>query len=177
MSVRQSAIVSLTAQISIGIFTIVGLIAGVDKKDLVPIFILEVVTQFIELLWYAINIVYVAYIQTWSRYLDWFFSTPAMLISTVLFFMHRRNVEYSEFLESGRLYMLVAINWLMLSSGFAAEAGVLQMNSVIVLGFLALFSSFSIMATFVDWNDELSVILFSAMLFVWSLYGVAAMFK
>ena len=28
-------------------------------------------------------------IKTWTRYLDWFLSTPIMLVSTAFFFRHR----------------------------------------------------------------------------------------
>lgn len=174
--VYKTAVGSLVAQVLLGIFTTLGFFVGVPKHledDLFPIFVLEISSQIIEFVWYCIVVCRYGEITTWTRYFDWFFSTPLMLISTVLFFLHRTNANVDEFLKSGRLYMLIMFNWLMLSFGFALELNAISKLFGIAFGTVMLIASFYIMATFLQ-DDELSIALFIFMFVVWFLYGVAA---
>lgn len=174
--VYNSALVSLAAQVLLGTLTLVGMFAGVPKEledDLFPIFILELSSQIIEFAWYSIVLARYKEITTWTRYLDWWFSTPTMLVSTVLFFLHRSGDDYGEFLRSGRFYMILSFNWLMLAFGFAIERGILPMAIGLTCGFLMLGATFAIMGLYLD-GDPLSTGLFVTMVTVWALYGVAA---
>ena len=176
--VYKSTVLSLVAQVVLGLVTYIGYLFGVPKHledDLFPIFLLELSSQLIEVLWYLIVVVLQKKITTWTRYIDWFFSTPVMLFSTVLFFIHRGEGEYDEFLRSGRLYMIVMFNWLMLSFGFAMELETISRAVGIGLGTAMLIATFATMASFLT-DDVLSVTLFVAMFSVWLLYGVAAAF-
>jgi bacteriorhodopsin len=176
--VYNSALGSLISQVILGIFTSIGFFAGVPKHledDLLPIFMLELSSQLIEFAWYLIVVCKYRDITTWTRYIDWFFSTPVMLISTTLFFLHRSNVSYDDFLQSGRFYMMIMFNWLMLSFGFALELNAIPKIIGLSFGSAMLVASFSVMASFLQ-NDELSIGLFVAMCIVWALYGVAAAF-
>ena len=176
--VYKSAVGSLIAQVILGIFTSIGFFVGVPKHvedDLLPIFMLELSSQLIEFLWYLIVVCKYREITTWTRYIDWFLSTPVMLISTVLFFLHRSNVNYDDFLQSGRLYMIIMFNWLMLSFGFALELNAIPKIIGLSFGSAMLVASFTVMASFLQ-NDGLSIGLFVAMFIVWALYGVAAAF-
>ena len=176
--VYKSAVGSLVAQVILGIFTSIGLFTGVPKHledDLLPIFMLELSSQLIEFVWYLIVVCKYREVSTWTRYIDWFLSTPVMLISIILFFLHRSNVSYDEFLQSGRLYMIIMFNWLMLSFGFALELNASPKITGLAFGSAMLVASFSVMATFLP-NDELSIALFVVMFTVWALYGVAAAF-
>ena len=82
-----SAVGSLVAQILRGLVTFLGLlfVPKDQEGDLQPIFMLELSSQLIEFLWYLAVVCYYREITTWTRYIDWFSSTPVMLISTVLF--------------------------------------------------------------------------------------------
>jgi bacteriorhodopsin len=175
--VYRSAVYSLGAQILFGVVTAVGLFVGDDKDgDLHPIFALELSSQAIEFAWYAIAVLRFRSVVTWARYIDWVLSTPIMLLSTVLFFLHRDDAAYSEFLTSTRLPALVSVNTFMLSCGFAIEREALSRYTGVALGSVALVGSWAIMGLYVPFEDVLSVSLWGSMFFVWSLYGVAALF-
>lgn len=177
--VYTSAVASLVAQVVLGSFTSIGLFVGVPEKarsDLTPIYVLELASQLVEFLWYLSVVCIYKEITTWTRYLDWFFSTPVMLISTVLFFLHRTDTDYSVFLSSGRIYMIIMFNWLMLSFGFALETDSIPQSLGLAGGGTLLVATFSVMATFLEDDDVVSVALYSIMFFVWGLYGVAAAF-
>lgn len=172
----RTAVYSLGAQVVFGLLTLVGLFVGDDKEgDLTPIFALELGSQAIEFAWYAVTVVYFREIVTWTRYLDWFFSTPIMLVSTVLFFLHRSETRYSTFVHSARLPSIVAVNAFMLACGFAYELGATPRLASVAVGSVALGGSFALMATYVDFGDGLSVGLWLSMAVVWALYGVAAL--
>ena len=47
-------------------------------------------------LWYRVAVWTARTIYTWTRYVDWFVSTPAMLVSTALFFHHRRGIPLGD---------------------------------------------------------------------------------
>lgn len=177
--VYSSAVASLVAQVLLGIFTSLGLLIAVPDKfrdDLTPIYILELSSQAVEFLWYTAIVCVYKEITTWTRYLDWFFSTPVMLFSTVLFFLHRTDTNYDVFLESGSIYMIVMFNWLMLSFGFAIETNTIPQVVGLVGGSTLLIATFSVMATYIDRHDTVSLSLYSIMFLVWGLYGVAAAF-
>lgn len=171
--VYRTAVFSLIAQLIIGGFTSIGFFVNKDE-DVSIVFALELVSQAVEFLWYLVVVCRYRKISTWTRYIDWVLSTPVMLVSTVLFFLHRTRTSYSVFLQSGRFYMLLSLNWLMLSFGFAMELTTFPKFAGLLLGSGALAGSFATMGTYVNWHDDVSVALFSIMLVIWALYGVAA---
>ena len=175
--VYRSAVLSLTVQVVLGVVTGIGLLVPVPsdaRADLEPIFILELVSQAIEFAWYLVVVTRYREIVTWTRYADWFFSTPTMLVSTVLFFLHRSETDYAVFVPSGRLALIVAFNALMLAFGFAIESNAFPRGLGILLGTGALAATFGTMATFLPRDDSLSFGLFATMAVVWALYGAAA---
>lgn len=176
-AVYRSAVLSLTVQVLLGVVTGIGLLIPVPahaREDLQPIFILELVSQAIEFAWYALVVLRYREIVTWTRYADWFFSTPTMLVSTVLFFLHRSDTDYSVFVPSGRFAMIITLNALMLAFGFAIESDAFPKGAGILLGTVMLAATFRTMATFLPPDDGLSIGLFTTMAVVWALYGVAA---
>jgi bacteriorhodopsin len=177
--VYRSAVWSLSAQLILGAFTTVGLFIVVPKEkthnDLLPIFALELSSQVVEFAWYCVVVCKYREITTWTRYIDWFLSTPVMLLSAVLFFLHRSGTSYDVFWHSGRLYVIVMFNWLMLSFGFAMELSTIPRLVGLSFGIAMLIASFSVMASFLH-GDQLSNGLFVFMFLVWVLYGVAAAF-
>ena len=174
--IRRTAQISIATQLLIALITFSALFVEIpedSKTDLQIILVLESASQVIEFFWYAIVLWRNKEIQTWSRYLDWFWSTPVMLLSTVLFFQHRKN----ESLASAFTLLLVIclmFNLVMLVSGFLMEVEKIPISLGLFLGSSFLVGSFSALATFVDPDDELSIYLFWIMYAVWSLYGVAA---
>ena len=174
----RSAIASLSAQLAVGGVTVWGLFVRVPESvgdDLAPIFALELVSQAVEFMWYAVIVCRRRTITTWTRYIDWVVSTPIMLVSTTLFLLHRSlDASADDLFASGRLYMMLSFNWLMLSFGFAVELDALPKYTGIGLGTLAFAASFALVGTFVETSDVHSLALYVTMTVVWAMYGVAA---
>lgn len=175
--VYRSAVASLLVQVLVGAVTGAGLFVDLPEDvapDLRVIFALELSSQVIELLWYLIVVCTTREIRTWTRYIDWVFSTPVMLISTALFFHHRRSLPLGDVFEAPLLYVSLGLNESMLLFGFLLERGTVAPLPGLALGGAAFVGSFAALSTLMDPHDGLSVGLFVAMYAVWGLYGVAA---
>lgn len=177
--VYRSAVASLFVQLLVGLVTAGGFFVPLpdeEAEDLRLIFGLELGSQLIEFVYYLLVVCWYREIQTWTRYLDWVISTPAMLLSTILFFRHRASeVLVPDTFEMGTLYACLGLNWLMLSFGFAMEASQAVSRGIgLALGGAAFVGSFTVLSLFLASTDALSVGLYVAMYAVWSLYGVAA---
>lgn len=176
--VYRSAVASLAAQVLVALVTSATYFVPVSYgDDIVAIVSLELASQLIEFVWYALVVFRFRTILTWTRYLDWVVSTPIMLVSTAFFFHHRRRLPIVAVFESYRLYLCLALNWLMLAFGFAVETGAMTRRFVgLALGGAAFVGSFTALSLFLDRDDPVSAWLFVAMYVVWGLYGVAAGF-
>ena len=95
--ILDTAKLSLLIQALTGIVGIQGLMTDIPEKHhiLKDILALETVVQFIEFAYY-IWLIYcfkqLTYDITFTRYFDWFLSTPIMLVSTILFLEY--NTKY-----------------------------------------------------------------------------------
>lgn len=175
--VYRTAVGSLVAQVLIGIVTAGGFLVSIPSpagEELRTIFALELASQAIEFLWYLITVCRYREITTWTRYIDWVFSTPIMLISTAMFFNFGRGKRVAWVFEDPLLYVMLLFNLMMLGFGFALERKWISKTVGLCLGGFALVGSFASLATFLHWEDGVGIGLFSVMYFVWSLYGVAA---
>ena len=131
----------------------------------------------------------------WVRYIDWFFTTPVMLVSTALFFEWRRGSgdtggdgdgAFSLWNWLGEnqtaVWGMVLANAIMLAVGFLQEMGVLDIVTSSVVGFAALGVSFWVLGQLRSEDtgdrgdsDSMSGWLYPFIYVVWALYGVAAM--
>jgi bacteriorhodopsin len=140
----------------------------------------------------------------WVRYIDWFFTTPVMLISTALFFEWQRRgsgggdagggdgaFSLWNWLGENQTAVggMVLANGIMLAVGFLQEMGVLDIVTSSIVGFAALGVSFWVLSQLRSQRggdeDGKSVLLgqrggmsdwlYPFMYVVWALYGVAAM--
>lgn len=173
----RSAVWSLTAQLMLGLFTAVGLFVPLpedSREDLRLIFGLELASQIIELVWYSVVVLRFRRITTWTRYIDWVFSTPIMLISILFFFRHRSGESLLAVFESHVVYLLLGLNALMLLFGLLMELHFIYKEVALVFGSAALVGSFTLLATFVERDDPLALSLFWTTYVVWALYGGAA---
>ena len=84
--VRRTAKISVVAQLVFGIFSLVGFVKPVDSKDsiLTVLLIFDLVVQFVELVFYVIFVFY-KQLDIAFRYIDWFITTPTMLLSLIVF--------------------------------------------------------------------------------------------
>ena len=184
--VDKTALWSLYAQIILGLFSFVGFVRIDGAEDvLVALLVSDIVVQGIEFIFYLIFIRLTAK-RTIYRYVDWYISTPIMLISTAIlleFFATEATegtVTLSSFFSdyTNETIYIVSMNAIMLSCGLLAEIFAenrLFANSLITLGTLAFAASFIVLYTEFGIKTTDGLILLSIMCFIWSLYGVAAL--
>ena len=194
----KNDIVLSTARASLGVqLVFTGVTAGAlfvtipDEYEILrDIAILETVSQIIEFVWYALVVFHFRTIRTWTRYLDWYLSTPTMLISTIAFFvMVRRRREDTAADEYGRLGDLVSpsnfgwtmtillLNQMMLTCGLLVETCVIPQVVGLSTGFALFIGEFMIIyGAFAIYARQTGLILFMFVFIVWGFYGIAATF-
>ena len=182
-----SAYGSLLLQFLTGLVETTGLYAKIPEKDKVlqDILTMELIVQTIEFIFY-LYLVYkivngdITKNITSHRYADWFITTPAMLISFILFFKYlkdpERNIRFLESFNEERNNILKVVigNALMLLLGFLAETSVINSSVGITLGFLPFAYIFKILYSEYAKHTVLATQLFYAFFGIWGLYGVGA---
>lgn len=188
-AILQSAYISIVIQFLIGLIGIHGVFIPLLSKDAIlnDIMLLEVIVQFIELsfyIWLIYHLSQMSFEVTYTRYFDWFISTPLMLLTTVFFMEYMNIAKYGKIVtivdilrkDFFPLIKIVIGNFGMLLFGFLAEIRYLPRILGFVLGTIGfLYSFYTIYHEFVGteyWNQ----VLFYFMFFIWALYGVAFLF-
>lgn len=117
------------------------------------------------------------------RYYDWFFSTPIMIISTVAYF-HYNNTRlsgsslYSFFkTDIKKISELLFYNFNMLFIGYLQELKLISLAISTVVGFFFFGLLFLKMFVYYVKNNSANYLIFYLMLFIWGLYGIAALYK
>ena len=183
--VLQTARCSVVSQIFFTMITAttIALPQDENKAALVPIAVLETISQVIEFTYYVAALCYFKEITTWTRYLDWFLSTPLMLVSTMaflLFLQDNTNTMGTLFQSEYVFYTLsvLGFNWLMLTFGVLVELGATQRPmAFLTLGTVSFIASFvSLLIGFVG-KTTLGAGLVLFMYIVWGMYGIAATFE
>jgi hypothetical protein len=123
------------------------------------------------------------------RYYDWFFSTPLMIISTVAYFHYNNTKLYGlsasvasslyNFIKTDiqKISELLFYNFNMLFLGYLQELKLISLTISTIFGFLFLGLLFLKMFVYYVKNNSANYLIFYLMLFIWSLYGVAALYK
>ena len=175
----QTATASLCLQFLLGILTLSSLAfdIGSENQTITEIVILESVSQLVEFLWYSWVVCYYRKIITWTRYIDWVFSTPIMILSTIAFFEYSRDKTFRiiDLFSDGLIYIIFITNWLMLLYGFLVETNKAPMVVGLTLGTMSFILSWYLIAWYaINSKDVTSMILFGILYTIWALYGVAA---
>jgi len=187
--VSKTIYFSLVVQIITTIVSFGGLFVKIKDSDYVlkEILLLEGVVQIIESCFYIWVIFAIHNLKsvTPRRYIDWVFSTPIMLTSTIVFMKYQelkdKNLDTSfkmiDFLKDNKsnIFKIFIYNGLMLLCGFLGEAGVIDKRIGITLGFIFFYLSFDLIYKEYANKSILGKKLFTFLLVVWGLYGVAAM--
>lgn len=193
-NIYDTAKLSLVIQFLTGLIGIQGLFLDIPEKHhiLKDILTLETIVQFIEFVYY-IWLLYcfkqLTYDITFTRYFDWFLSTPIMIVSTILFLEYNTKIDQSNDKQTEILYvsgilqnngsvigMILFANFLMLFFGFLGERNIISRFMGFILGTLAFaYSFYLVYERFVGLN-ETNQNLFWFMFVVWSLYGIAYLF-
>jgi bacteriorhodopsin len=123
------------------------------------------------------------------RYYDWFFSTPLMIISTVAYFHYNNTKLYGlsasasaslyNFIKTdiAKISELLFYNFNMLFIGYLQELKLIPLTISTIFGFLFLGLLFSKTFVYYVKNNSANYLIFYLMLFIWALYGIAALYK
>ena len=189
-NILNTAYISLFVQLIIGLIGIHGIFIPLEKKDaiLTDILILETTVQFIELsfyIWLTIQLSRMEFEVTYTRYFDWFISTPIMLLTTIFFMEYMTTKEEEEKIVTissilnEDLYTVLKIvfaNFLMLLFGFLAEIKIISRVMGFMFGTAAFAYSFYLIYNEFVGENIINKGLFYFMFIVWGLYGVAFLF-
>jgi hypothetical protein len=198
--VAQSTDISIIAQIITGAIGIDGLFTKLDPTHqiLQSVLGLEMGVQVVELLYY-IFLIRTAQLENMAsiRYLDWVFTTPTMLITTIVYFTYEKyieqfnsaktedeklkyekqlqNLKFFDFISENQndVLSIVICNFFMLVFGYLGEIGYADAFVSALFGFAFFFMSFY---TIYDKFAKFSIIgnkMFKLLFFVWSMYGFA----
>ena len=189
-NILNTAYTSLFVQLIIGLIGIHGIFIPLEEKDaiLTDILILETTVQFIELsfyIWLTIQLSRMDFEVTYTRYFDWFISTPIMLLTTIFFMEYMTTKEDEEKIvtvssilneDMYAVLKIVFANFLMLLFGFLAEIKIISRVVGFLLGTSAFAYSFYLIYDEFVGENIINKGLFYFMFIVWGLYGVAFLF-
>ena len=199
MTYSETRLVLLTARLSLAaqfLFFLISLIGFFDVSDnsiwnqqyLISLLILEEVSQAIEFSYYFIVSLILRYpLPTYSRYLDWFFSTPIMLVSAIGF-MYYEEMRIASSSDSETVLSLttlwndkfrssilsvVLLNAVMLILGFMVEIQRIP-PIYLITATIAFIGYYIIMLIDVGTVSTAAISLWFYMFIVWGCYGIAA---
>jgi len=181
-------IISIIVQIITGIIEIGAFFVKVPTMFLLirQLLILEIVVQFFEgifYVWLAYNFTKVLNV-TPKRYIDWFITTPTMLLSLMMYliFLNKKaenktdNLEFFALLKdnSDVFIPVVILNWIMLLIGYLGEMKIIPVLLGVFLGFIPFLIYYYIIYVNYVTEHTSGYMLFWYFFFFWSLYGVVA---
>lgn len=195
-TLQLSIYLSMIIQIITGIVGFRGFYFQIPEKHqiLKTINRLEFGVQVVEFcfyIWISVAVISLSG-MTPRRYIDWFITTPTMLLSTVLFFSYNTHLDeekdnivenskedtkpitFWDVIENNKekLITIFLLNAGMLIFGLLGELEVIPLIMSNILGFICFAFLFKEVYSFVGPNKE-NKQLYTFFLIVWSLYGVA----
>jgi hypothetical protein len=189
LNVYTSLILSIIIQVITGIIEVFSLFIKVpyDFLFLKQMLLLEIAVQFIEGLFYVYwfynfnNIVNI----TPKRYLDWFLTTPTMLITLIfyLIFLKYKDINISKTLnffkllneEFHNISIILSLNWLMLLFGYLGEINLIPVLLGVSLGFIPFIIYYYIIYQKYALLSDDGLKIFFYFFVIWSLYGIVAL--
>ena len=146
---------------------------------------IEYIVNFIEGTFYVWMISNFSKIKniTITRYYDWIISTPTMLFTYSLYLLYIKNLEENknnnlfELInhEKYTLIIIILLNWTMLFFGYISELGKMNVITSTFLGFIPFTLMFYIIYEKYSKYTVIGKLTFYYFVFIWSLYGVAAL--
>ncbi len=190
-SVNLTTNFSILVQIIIGLITFNSIFLKVKDEDIILIEILklETIVQLIELCFYVVilkNIPEEKINKMASiRYFDWFFTTPTMLLTSIIYFKYeeykekkiKKQLTLKNFIKDCEvqkdIIFIMICNFLMLLFGYLHEINYIDKTTGFVLGFLFFYLSFNKIYKCYANKSNKGKNIFYILLIVWSLYGFA----
>jgi len=192
-----SLYISIYVQIITGIIELLTLFKNVRPELLIikQLLFIDVLVQIIELsfyIWLVYNIKTDNNI-TPKRYFDWFFTTPTMLITLVVYLIYLNNIEKNKLKEKNEnipkknlelydillenkenLFLIIILNSLMLLFGYLGEVNIINSNYAVILGFIPFIIYFKLIYEKYTMFSVSGYKIYFYFLIVWSFYGIAA---
>ena len=180
-----SGIISLIIQFLIGIIDVIGLNINIKPdfnifKDLLKVELSVQIVEFIFYIWMVLNFKNIINITPY-RYFDWMITTPAMLL-TLMVFLKSEDGEYNniyDFIKENKkdIIKVVIANLCMLLFGLMGEYNIIKNEIAVLLGFIPFVYYFNLIyKKFINKdtkNNKKNIYWFFVI--IWSLYGVAAL--
>jgi hypothetical protein len=149
---------------------------------------LEVFVQVIEAMfyiWLVYNFNKVTNV-TPKRYVDWFITTPSMLITLMVYMIYlgykNNNIDTTGMTLFGILKdnletvsKIISLNWLMLILGYLGEVKIISTVFGVLLGFIPFLFYYYIIYYKYAVQSETGMKLFWYFFFFWSIYGIVAL--
>jgi hypothetical protein len=189
ISVYSSLVLSVSVQIITGILDLSVLLLKVPSKIYIikQLLFWEIIVQVIEGAFYLYwlydfkNITNI----TPKRYIDWFITTPTMLITLICYLIFLQNRDISHQLDFfvvvkenfDSIFQILSLNWLMLLFGYLSEIKLIPTTAGVLLGFIPFLIYYYIIYTKYAVHSKDGINIFLYFFFFWSLYGVAAFFS
>lgn len=180
--------ISLIIQLLSGLISLGGVFINLKPEDKIlhDILVIETIVQFVEASWY----IYIAYVMkginenkiAGSRYMDWVITTPIMLLSTILFMEYdtarqeNKKVTTDSVINNNKreLIKIGLYNFGMLLFGYLGETNVLNKYASVGIGFIFFGLGFYEIWNKFGYKTDKTRGLYTFLIIVWSLYGVAA---
>lgn len=191
INVKNTIYISLFVQFLTTLLSYDGMSYNLKVNDnvLKEILNLELFVQIIEFCFYIWIIFGLKDLKsiTPRRYIDWFITTPTMLLSSIVYMKYQEYKENNnnkiitlkDFIkdEKDNIKKIIILNGLMLLFGYLGETNKLDKNKSIIIGFFFFFLNFKLIYDNYAKKSKKGKNLFYFLLFIWSLYGVAATFN
>jgi bacteriorhodopsin len=188
--VKTTTQLSILIQLVIGIISTRGLFFNVDEKHkiLTDILKVETIVQYVEFGFY------VYFLRTFDtsplsnmariRYYDWFFTTPTMLLTTVIYFKYEEHTEHNKpgildfhtvlKQEKPIIVQIIVSNFFMLLFGYLVEKKKIDKKVGITIGFVFFAITFHLIYKNYAIHSTVGKKLFNILLPVWGFYGIGA---
>jgi len=184
---KNTAYASLVVQFLTGIADIWGLTIEVLEqfqifKQLLTIELVVQVVEFVYYIWMTLNIDKKKNITVY-RYFDWFITTPLMLLTLMVYLENNAEQPISSVVEfvqkyKGIVAIVIILNFLMLFFGLIGELGWMDKRTSAIIGFIPFALYYLIIYRAFIYQKPVSnqkKNVYFYFLFVWLLYGVAAL--
>lgn len=180
-----TACVSLVVQLIVALIGVYGMSLNVNStySILKELLFMETIVQIIEFvyyIWLIRNIKTAKYEVTFTRYFDWTFSTPLMLITSSMYlkaskdsFQNATKVLPLMYENITPLIQMLCANEVMLIFGYLGEINKLDKFISFIGGTIAFLITFFIMFIYFLGDSTIDQVLFWSMVIVWFFYGIA----
>lgn len=116
---------------------------------------------------------------TVARYYDWMVTTPIMLFTYSIYILNQKEAQpdlYTAVVENKLvLGTIILLNWTMLFFGYLSEIGKMDARISTPLGFIPFSLMFYLIYDHYAKYTSVGVTTFYYIVFIWGLYGVAAL--